>query len=173
MAETGKHTIVVSDKLYKGIKEYCTLNGLKINAFVDELLTRAFNIEKFGTAPFQTMPVVIPVVEEDKKAEDLFSEIVKNVGGDEAYSSMISDLLFEPTAEDVKQKTEEVLNDVQSRHDVAETVAKQENVEKNDDSRDIIETIAPKVPQETAKVADNVPQSTSTQKPHKKVTRLN
>lgn len=42
----------IDKKLYGDIKEYCKLNNLKVNAFINNLLRRAFNIEKYGEAPF-------------------------------------------------------------------------------------------------------------------------
>ena len=50
MAE--KHNISISDKLYNNIREYCQLNQLKVNSFVEDLLRNALNIEKFGVSPF-------------------------------------------------------------------------------------------------------------------------
>lgn len=50
--DDNKHNVSISAKLYKEIKDYCTLNELKVNVFVEELLRKAFNVEKFGDAPF-------------------------------------------------------------------------------------------------------------------------
>ena len=50
--DDNKHSISISAKLYKDIKDYCTLNGLKLNTFVEGLLRKAFTVEKFGEAPF-------------------------------------------------------------------------------------------------------------------------
>ena len=47
-----KHNVSISEKLYNDIKEYCRLNELKINVFVEELIRKSFNVEKFGVAPF-------------------------------------------------------------------------------------------------------------------------
>ena len=47
-----KHSISISDRLYSDIKEYCQLNDLKINVFVEELIRKSFNVEKFGETPF-------------------------------------------------------------------------------------------------------------------------
>lgn len=48
----NKHNISVSDRLYKDLKRYCELNNLKLNTFVESLLQKAFNVEKFGEIPF-------------------------------------------------------------------------------------------------------------------------
>ena len=50
--DDNKHSISISSKLYNDIKNYCALNELKVNTFVEELLRKAFNVEKFGEAPF-------------------------------------------------------------------------------------------------------------------------
>ena len=44
--------VKINSSLYTDIKEYCSLNGLKINSFINELLEKQFAIEKFGDAPF-------------------------------------------------------------------------------------------------------------------------
>lgn len=44
--------ISISEKLYNDIKEYCKLNNLKINVFINELLSKSFIIEKHGESPF-------------------------------------------------------------------------------------------------------------------------
>ena len=44
--------ISISEKLYNNIKEYCKLNNLKINVFINELLSKSFIIEKHGESPF-------------------------------------------------------------------------------------------------------------------------
>lgn len=45
----------IDKKLYGDIKEYCKLNNLKVNTFINNLLRRAFNIEKYGEAPFSPL----------------------------------------------------------------------------------------------------------------------
>ena len=65
MAE-NKHNILISERLYLDIKRYCAFNGLKVNTFVESLLLKAFNVEKYGETPFQKQepepePVVAPV----------------------------------------------------------------------------------------------------------------
>lgn len=41
----------IEKKLYSEIKDYCSINNLKIGDFVNKLLRKAFNIEKYGVAP--------------------------------------------------------------------------------------------------------------------------
>ena len=54
MAE--KHSISISEKLYEEIRDYCQMNDLRINLFVEELIRKAFSIEKFGETPFTRLP---------------------------------------------------------------------------------------------------------------------
>ena len=42
----------IDDKLYQDIKQFCILNRIKINGFINELLKNAFNREKYGDTPF-------------------------------------------------------------------------------------------------------------------------
>ena len=46
--------VEIDEKLYNDIKVYCSLNALKIKAFVNELLKKAFIIEKYGETPFSS-----------------------------------------------------------------------------------------------------------------------
>lgn len=42
----------IEKKLYDDIKSYCKLNNLKVNTFINNLLRKAFNVEKYGESPF-------------------------------------------------------------------------------------------------------------------------
>lgn len=42
----------IDDKLYQDIKQFCILNRIKVNSFINELLKNAFNREKYGDTPF-------------------------------------------------------------------------------------------------------------------------
>ena len=46
------HKIEISDKTYEELKEYCTLNKLKIGQFADKLVYEGLMIEKYGDTPF-------------------------------------------------------------------------------------------------------------------------
>lgn len=50
--EEKKHMIQVKNTLYNDIKEYCDLNNLKVNIFINELIEKSFLIEKYGSSPF-------------------------------------------------------------------------------------------------------------------------
>jgi hypothetical protein len=49
---------MIETKLHNEIKEYCKLNNLKINVFINELLKKAFMREKYGEAPFNVKPKI-------------------------------------------------------------------------------------------------------------------
>lgn len=57
----------IDDKLYQDIKQFCYLNRIKINSFINELLKKAFNREKYGDAPFgATTPKITTKVNVDE-----------------------------------------------------------------------------------------------------------
>ncbi len=147
-----KHSVSISGRLYADIKDYCDFNGLRVNAFVEELLGKAFTVEKFGDRPFSKVAVdpgdeegdhtSVAIIspdgrmvrhEVDKEAEELMGEIVESVGGPDKYADAINELIYGPD-----EKTEEPAK------------------------------VAEVVPQKEEKPAEEVPQ-----KPKKKVTRLN
>lgn len=49
---------MLDTKLHNEIKEYCKLNGLKVNSFINELLKKAFMREKYGETPFNVKPKI-------------------------------------------------------------------------------------------------------------------
>ena len=49
---------MLDTKLHNEIKEYCKLNNLKVNIFINELLKKAFMREKYGEAPFNVKPKI-------------------------------------------------------------------------------------------------------------------
>lgn len=51
MAEHTGTFIEIEKTLYRGIKDYCGYNGLKVTAFINEILQKAFMKEKYGEAP--------------------------------------------------------------------------------------------------------------------------
>lgn len=54
-------------KLHDEIKEYCKLNNLKMIQFINDLLKKAFLIEKYGDAPFKRE---LPIIESKQKIEE-------------------------------------------------------------------------------------------------------
>ena len=66
--------IDIDNKLHKQIKEYCGANDLKINDFVNELLKKAFNIERYGLSPFEQTPQTVISSKEEKKETKVVEE---------------------------------------------------------------------------------------------------
>ena len=71
------HKIEISDKTYDRLREYCTLNNLKIGQFADKLLFDGLMIELYGDVPFtnykvkvvEPTVVEVPVVKEEKPTQ--------------------------------------------------------------------------------------------------------
>lgn len=47
-----KITISIEEKVFNGIKEYCTLNDITLSNFVSDALTSHLMIAKYGNTPF-------------------------------------------------------------------------------------------------------------------------
>lgn len=77
--ETNFHNIRISNDLYNEIKDYCTINNLKINVFVNDLLEKSLKREIYGDVPaIFTVNTKVEKVEKVEKAE-VTSEKIKNV----------------------------------------------------------------------------------------------
>lgn len=66
--------ITIEDTLYEEIKEFCSLNELKPQEYVGELLKKAFLVDKYGEAPpfFKKKSVEnIPVAPETSNIETI------------------------------------------------------------------------------------------------------
>lgn len=46
------HKVEISDKTYEDLKEFCSLNDLKIGQFADKLIRDGLMIEMYGDVPF-------------------------------------------------------------------------------------------------------------------------
>lgn len=46
------HKVEISDKTYEDLKEFCSLNNLKIGQFADKLIRDGLMIEMYGDVPF-------------------------------------------------------------------------------------------------------------------------
>lgn len=118
-----KKSISIDEKLYSEIKEYCELNGLKLNEFVESLLRKTFTLEKFGDVPFGKVdeepehivvktklinPIdritvnakltpdgELQILDDMKKADEEMQEIVKNTENLEEVQEDIDNLVFE------------------------------------------------------------------------------
>jgi hypothetical protein len=59
----GKHSVQIDDSiLYNKIVEYCKFNGLKIGAFITEMIRKQFMIEQYGDIPFGNINEVKPIL---------------------------------------------------------------------------------------------------------------
>ena len=131
MAE--KRSISISDKLYREIKEYCEVNNLKLNIFVEGLVRDAFNIERYGATPFANLPQEVktedppktppPTLPHDEYAALLFKEkiedgmkgadkqmeeIVENSPNIEEVREAVDELVFENKSEDKPKKPRKI-----------------------------------------------------------------
>jgi hypothetical protein len=48
------HKVEISDKTFERLKEYCSLNDLKIGQYADKLIYDGLMIEMYGDVPFTT-----------------------------------------------------------------------------------------------------------------------
>ena len=83
----------IDKKLYKEIKEYCDLNGIKTKEYIHSLLSKAFMADKYGDRP--GFIAIKQNKSEIDKAEENFSKIVESVGGPDKYNGMVTDLIFD------------------------------------------------------------------------------
>ena len=51
------HKVEISDKTFERLKEYCSLNDLKIGQYADKLIYDGLMIEMYGDVPFTTYKV--------------------------------------------------------------------------------------------------------------------
>lgn len=66
----------IDKKLNNEITLYCKENGLNKKEFINKLLKKAFNIEKYGEKPFSNTPQTAKAPPEiEKKKEDACKEI--------------------------------------------------------------------------------------------------
>ena len=112
--------IEIKDKLYKDIENYCTLNELDINQYINGLLKKSFMLDKYGERPpiFNTVksdeiiPIDRPMEAPDKtnleeiKNQETVVVVLKPV--DEPIDSVkdepINEPINEPTSEPIKEK---------------------------------------------------------------------
>lgn len=73
----------IDKKLYQEIKDYCKLNNLKVGEFINSLLRKAFNIEKYGEIPLfmekKKEPLIKVVDEESEKIDEIEEIRAENV----------------------------------------------------------------------------------------------
>lgn len=54
------HKVEISDKTYEDLKEFCSLNDLKIGQFADKLIRDGLMIEMYGDVPFTNYRIKLP-----------------------------------------------------------------------------------------------------------------
>lgn len=87
------HSVEIKDEIYDEIKEFCKINNLKINKFINEIVQKQFMIEKYGDAPFINFGKKI--LEDNNQVQKQYEEIISAVGGSDKYNEMVSDLIFD------------------------------------------------------------------------------
>lgn len=45
------NNILIKEKLFNNIKQYCILNNIDINEYINDLLLKSFNEDKYGSKP--------------------------------------------------------------------------------------------------------------------------
>lgn len=88
--EQKKHNIQISDRLYRDIKSYCDVNGLKVSEYVEKLLRHEFTADCYGL-----IPSIFVKEEETEEAEKTLGDIIENVGGPEAYEEIIEECIWD------------------------------------------------------------------------------
>ena len=118
--DDNKHSVSISARLYKEIKDYCALNELKVNSFVEELLRKAFNVEKFGEAPFvkfreeesgqeSRQPVQIEVPKPPIQTKDDYAELIES-RKPEPINEPVNEPISEPEPKPKKERKVTRLN---------------------------------------------------------------
>ena len=77
------HKVEISDKTYEDLKEFCSLNNLKIGQLADNLIRDGLMIEMYGDVPFTNYRVEIKEAFPPEKFRDLYMadpEPVKTIG---------------------------------------------------------------------------------------------
>ena len=109
MAE--KHSVSIDGKLYSELKEYCDLNGLKLNIYAEELIRKQFSIEKFGATPFDRMDKPQVREPEKKVIDELYDKSINEkvepvigsepevIGPEKKEDEPINEPIHEPISE--------------------------------------------------------------------------
>lgn len=113
MATETKHMIEIKSDLYDDLKEYCELNKLKINVFINNLIKSAFMVEKYGYSPLENMKNEI--LKGTEKGEEEIKEIVSNLNEDNLNKIQddIDKLILEPSKNEIEvQETNETKENI-------------------------------------------------------------
>lgn len=103
----------IDKKLERDITEYCKVNGLNKKEFVNQLLRKAFTVEKYGEKPFYAVENKEKVANdnktEKKKIEEIKPIIVKEEN--EPKLEIIKDKINKDNKKNCMFKTEEMENE--------------------------------------------------------------
>lgn len=69
--------MVIDNKLYAEINEYCEINEIEIYSFINKLLREAFLKEKYGESPFNNILHKEPLITKDVSERFVKVETIK------------------------------------------------------------------------------------------------
>ena len=98
---TDKHSVLISEKLFQDIKEYCQYNNLKIGDYINTILKEKFMTEKYGESPFD---------EFRKKIEDNTVEIDPKI--QQAIADNFWEMMDDKKTEDVEETKGTIAPDI-------------------------------------------------------------
>ena len=130
----------IDKELYKQIKEYCDLNGLKTKDYIYNLLKNAFMADKYGDKPFKKVPIQVTAVSfktnevtangrvyPENVVKDAVENFSKNaIEGSDKYGEIVHDALF---GDEKKEETQIEKKSLYTVEDVVKTNDK--NVKKS------------------------------------------
>lgn len=74
--------VTIKDRLFKDIQSYCSINGLDIETYINDILKKSFMIEKYGEKPcVKSVKEKTEPINEPKKEiinEPIKTKIVEN-----------------------------------------------------------------------------------------------
>lgn len=114
----GKHSVQIDDSiLYNKIVEYCKFNGLKIGAFITEMIRKQFMIEQYGDIPFGNINEEKPILSSDYEKPEPINPILPieyksttpivtgEIKNDNFYNNSITIENIEKVAEEIQKQT--------------------------------------------------------------------
>lgn len=106
------HKVEISDKTYEDLKEFCSLNNLKIGQFADKLIRDGLMIEMYGDVPFTNYRVNLPreeLVALVKECESNSVPIKEWTGETSPAAQVVKDVIkdFEKLADEFEARQRE------------------------------------------------------------------
>ena len=122
--------IEIKDKLYKDIENYCTLNELDINQYINGLLKKSFMLDKYGERPpisntvksDEIIPIDRPMEAPDKtileeiKNQETVVVVLKEKDEEKPVYGPIDSVKDEPINEPINEPTSEPIKEKPKRH---------------------------------------------------------